>query len=972
MTSARFFDVAGRIDAAIAAARPEAAIAEIRGAPENLSIRRYLFEKLPDSSSLPALRDAGVFNAPPVSDGWPESRFLVRLAPLDPGAVLDIILAMPGTPNPLIHRDFLDAAIAMPSDLAARVASRELGWVASQEDLIGPICEALGTLISNLANGGQVAEALRLARVVLAVLPDNARSPLSPAPRGRMRDWSYQKVLETNLPHLVTAEPRASLTLLCELLNSAVRLSRGEADREPPEDFSIHWRHAIEDSFQDLSPTIIQGVRGLLVTALRDTAERAVEGRLIPIGDVLRLLENDYGWLVFQRIALHLLRRFPSGVTALIRERLLNRNRVADSYDLSVLHEYALLLREHFRDLVGDEQATLLGWIDDGPDSELVRHCYQEIGRPLSNERVDAYGKHWRLNRLALIRDDLPVDWRARYDHLARELGEPEHPEFQFYSSGVQSGPTSPITSQDLRSLSAEDVIAFLVQFHTGWAPNEDFTKPSPAGLSSELSAAVASDPERFATHALRFRDLDPTYVRGLLYGLDQAGRQNRRFNWLPVLELCRWVVEQPGGGSGTAEEDAISILFGLDRSWEQSRLAVAHLLCTGLSSKEAPLPLDLRDAVWVVLQPLTRDPQPDQDHEDRYLKGAGPASVSLNTVRGEAMHGVVRYALWVRKHMEKTAAGNAEIRRGLDVLPEVRRVFEAHLDPATDPAISIRSVYGQWFPWLHLLDPGWALSNRSRIFPPEDVYRRYWAAAWSAYVIFCPVYDNVFEVLQDEYARAIELTGSEEANVERIDRADQHLAEHLALLYGRGKTSIETPSLLSKFFDKADDKLRAHLLQTAGRILGQDERPIAPEVIERLTKLWEARLAAAQPDPAAHRAELNAYPWWFVTRRFDPEWALGQLSAVLRLIGNLEHPFDVPKYLAELTPQYPRQTVECLSLMVDGSMEGWQIQMWCAEARAILAAAKQSGDLGVLEAVDDVVNRLGARGYFEFRDLLA
>jgi hypothetical protein len=91
----------------------------------------------------------------------------------------------------------------------------------------------------------------------------------------------------------------------------------------------------------------------------------------------------------------------------------------------------------------------------------------------------------------------------------------------------------------------------------------------------------------------------------------------------------------------------------------------------------------------------------------------------------------------------------------------------------------------------------------------------------------------------------------------------------------------------------------------------------------------------------------------------------------VLRLIGKLEHPFDVPKYLAELAPQYARQTVECLSLMVDGSIEGWQIQMWRAEARAILAAAKQSGDLGVLEAVDDLVNRLGARGYFEFRDLL-
>jgi hypothetical protein len=92
----------------------------------------------------------------------------------------------------------------------------------------------------------------------------------------------------------------------------------------------------------------------------------------------------------------------------------------------------------------------------------------------------------------------------------------------------------------------------------------------------------------------------------------------------------------------------------------------------------------------------------------------------------------------------------------------------------------------------------------------------------------------------------------------------------------------------------------------------------------------------------------------------------------VLQLVGNLQHDFDVPERLAELAPQYPLKTVECLRLMIDGAREAWQISQWRKAPRKILQAAKESGDATVIKAVVvDVVNRLGARGFFEFRDLL-
>jgi hypothetical protein len=56
---------------------------------------------------------------------------------------------------------------------------------------------------------------------------------------------------------------------------------------------------------------------------------------------------------------------------------------------------------------------------------------------------------------------------------------------------------------------------------------------------------------------------------------------------------------------------------------------------------------------------------------------------------------------------------------------------------------------------------------------------------------------------------------------------------------------------------------------------------------------------------------------------------------------------------------------------MVDGDKEGWSILGWREYARMILTTAIQGSDLEAWQAAVDLVHRLGARGFFEFRDLL-
>src|SRR6266852_4485316 len=93
--------------------------------------------------------------------------------------------------------------------------------------------------------------------------------------------------------------------------------------------------------------------------------------------------------------------------------------------------------------------------------------------------------------------------------------------------------------------------------------------------------------------------------------------------------------------------------------------------------------------------------------------------------------------------------------------MPEVRKVLNQHLNPGYDTSLAIRSVYGQWLPWLVLLDRQWVIQNMTRIFPTEEPLRKLRNAAWESYIIFCTPFDNVFDILQAEYSYVVERIGT-------------------------------------------------------------------------------------------------------------------------------------------------------------------------------------------------------------------
>jgi hypothetical protein len=414
-----------------------------------------------------------------------------------------------------------------------------------------------------------------------------------------------------------------------------------------------------------------------------------------------------------------------------------------------------------------------------------------------------------------------------------------------------------------------------------------------------------------------------------------------------------------------------------LDPGWIWTRGAIADLLYAGFETVDGPadIPFDLHDLAWEVLKPITHDPNPTLADETRYGgSNMDPATRSINTTRGKAMHAVVRYALWVRWHIEKAPDSKERVARGFDEIPEVREVLDAHLDPARDPALAIRAVYGQWFPWLVLFDRDWSATQVSKIFPMDESLRNLRDAAWETYTIFCAPDDSVFEVLREEYGRAVERIGTGGTQRRHMADPEERLAEHLMILYGRGKLALDEPDgLIVRFYARASDTLCGHAFSVEGRRFYQAQETVPSEILDRFKTLWERRIAVAQiaTPSTPHTAELAAFGWWFASAKFDAAWAMSQLAEVLRLVDKVDADRQVVERLAVLAADMPQQAVECLRLIVEGDKEGLRILSWRQHAWTILATARNSDNAETREAATTLVHRLGARGYLEFRDLL-
>jgi hypothetical protein len=250
-----------------------------------------------------------------------------------------------------------------------------------------------------------------------------------------------------------------------------------------------------------------------------------------------------------------------------------------------------------------------------------------------------------------------------------------------------------------------------------------------------------------------------------------------------------------------------------------------------------------------------------------------------------------------------------------------------------------VQAVYGQWFPWLLMLDPSWTAAHRASIFPPEADLADLRRAAWDTYLAVSPVFDQVFDLLRSEYEQAVE--EAPVGRAEGLTRPQQGLAEHLVALYLRGTIPLEGPdSLLARLLGRASVLVRGHALAYVGQMLQAQQDRVPGEIVLRLQKLWESRMDAARaaPDLADHEEELAQFGAWFASGKLEGGWAVRQLLGLLELTGKVTNTSKVVERLKASMDTMPYEVVACIAALVARERGAITILGWGQDAQQILS----------------------------------
>jgi hypothetical protein len=448
------------------------------------------------------------------------------------------------------------------------------------------------------------------------------------------------------------------------------------------------------------------------------------------------------------------------------------------------------------------------------------------------------------------------------------------------------------------------------------------------------------------------FRDLDATYLHAIVIGFSEALRRGSHLDWREVLEFCRGILTQPDFKRPYMPPEYE------DPDWMWTRRDIGSLLQIGLEQEQAQIPIKLREAVWPLIEILAQDQQPSEKDEERKENNFDPVLSALNTVRGIGVQLAIRYALWVRKATDNFTMKSA---------PEVSALLKSKLLISKEPTLTVRSVFGQWFPWLMLLDPEWTQSIVDDIFPDSHKLARYWQAAWGSYVGYCSAYDVVYPALSRKYERAVaEINAKWSIEMAHTD-PQKRLAEHLVAYYWRG---LLPQKLLQQFFHKASEPIQEHGLEVIGRSL---DAPSAPsgQVLDRLRDLYEWLLRRKKMRPSP-QPQFAAFGYWFASGIFESNWSLRALRTSLQMAGDIEAAEKVLERMKGLVKENSGLVLECLAILVSQDQELWQIDSWQEHIHQILSSVEEPISEDSKKWMSEIANRMGEMGYLQFRRFAA
>ncbi len=858
---------------------------------------------------------------------WPAATYMIKCVDDIPLEVTNFCESQLSTRNRWARSGILDVALALPAEHARRLAPGIASWLIEPDSRIFE--ENVIRLGEQLAEHGQIDSALTILDTALTFAAPTQEDEQP------VRHWGIETALDSYWTEkflrrlgdsLQSTEPIALLRLLSAKIAAMAEAASDDQNTENKEDHSAFW-------CSDLSSPHGYDDRAPLIAAFFATASVHARRSVLAAGQVLEIVRQSE-WTVFKRVELVLLAQLVDSHLDTARARVFDRRLFDNSY---VREEYVVCLRSVFPRLSGREQEELWTWIDAGPSREWLR----EHGPP--EEEFTRYAARWRRDRYHWLESILDGGRRSEYEQLRAEFGPPDQHALTPHALYSYDGPTSPLGSEELSSMSIDQIIQFL----NHWVPSEGVWQDDASRrLAGELTKATTEQSERFFLELERFHAVPPKYARAVLSGLNKAARDEGGSpeSWDSMFGMMEHLVL-------LTEDNEVG---EPDIRWIRS--TILDVLNGRLAVEE--MQPDEFDRTWTILELLCEDsdPSPARDSD------GGNHNVAINSIRGRALE-LVRPFLHKLHFPKEGGRPPGEPRSWVQDSSEVRALLERHLDPYRDPSLAIRSVYGVHLSFFYQADREWTLAVMDNIFPKDVELATFRGAAWSAYIRWCRPLLPI-ENIRDEYLNFFSSPGSQSASEDIILNATIHVVQY----YERGEICIEDP-----LFDLIRDRVPAQLLV---RVLGnagyRAEKNGLPTQRDTLEALWERFVTRHMDDDVPpEQLPMGALATWSKLDIFPISWTLEQFAMVLRKHPRINIGYYMSPLLVRFAAENPPLTLECIGRLCDPVTSYGDIYSWREGIIAALAHLLRVDDEAVVAKAEDLVNTMLSLGDASVGDLL-
>ena len=913
--------------------------------------KSYFFDNLKNPAWIKPLYDKGFFKDAPAikrneKEGtiqfpiWPESKFLARVAPeADPEILIKIIQDFK-TDNVRVMEDVLEIISKLPSDFILKVYKNAIKYLEDPYIHFSLVPQKIAEIVEKLSLENKTDEAIEVASFLLRPMPEPQSEEakkigLNINPKPKFEIWDYEQIVKKNLEPLKVKESLRSFDLFVNLLYTAIVISRSEnTDKSDTEDYLYISRRSVRDEPQSHSHEL----ESILISQIVSAANIAIKSDSKNLDLILKTLEaKKYNY--FRKITLYLLGEYPNLDTGRVSSYLKNKV-FFDTGWISAEYEY--LLSNNFGQLSAEDKGTITSWIEQGPNLEVFVNSEKSwSGNTPTEERIERYKETWQLRHLHVIRASIDGNLKDKYLALSAKYPGFDEKIHEGISYALNE---SPKTKDELMDMSIEQIVNLLKE----WVPSGDgFNgKPTKDGLSNVLREVAKEKIASFSQKAADLKDLDSNYLFSILFGIQNGLSNNKEVAWEEILKLLHHIFinsNDEHSFDNSVRRQALSVL-------EQG------LKLNGFKVED-------RETIWSIIQHALKDTDPTLDQDEKFEDGI---TLAINSVRGEALHSVIEYALWLRRLVEKEPNNSKLISSGFDEMPEVREILDNYLELDIEPTKAIRSVYGRYLPWIHLLDQNWTKENSEKIFSHSE--KAHGNEAWETFVCLTSPYDNLLPLLKGEYHYRLMNAEFPDDKKQSIREPNQRLVEHIMAYYWRGKIKIDD-ALINDLILSADVRLLSHAISFLGRVV-YSEKNTPVDVLNKLKEFWEYTISKILADKTRQGA-LEGFTWWFASNKFEKEWLLNNLELVIDNVRHVDSEDFAIDNLVVLAQDFPERSVIILEKILEVASKPWIAHTSEKEIIEILKIAQSSQSPVAQEVSKRIVNSLAKKQLFKFLDVL-